>query len=287
MKVNTANWPDICSVVIDSSRMIIRLRPSSAHVLSSTGVPISPPRQPPCQQQRAETPDHADAAIHRAPAIAAGDEGDQRQADRSGERPAEKDVGNGAAALFRRHHQVGGAGGLRRVERTDRQHDQADDEQRCIIRRKRRCQVGEREHRERGGQQGAAFDPAGQPAVNGEPMHSTTAPKVISNAAPLIVTSRPDDNSPSIPAGASTEHAGDDVSEHQGGGRETDVRCGHFSCKCIYTRPLPKERARRIFRRRSPALAAAPVDLPELPDCAARIPCYTAAFPLTCARSQE
>jgi hypothetical protein len=25
----------------------------------------------------------------------------------------------------------------------------------------------------------------------------------------------------------------------------------------------------------------------EMPDCVARIPCYTAAFPLTCARSQE
>ena len=43
MKVNTTNCPDICNVVIDSSRTIIRFRPTSAHVLSSTGEPTNPP----------------------------------------------------------------------------------------------------------------------------------------------------------------------------------------------------------------------------------------------------
>ena len=36
-------------------------------------------------------------------------------------------------------------------------------------------------------------------------MHSTTAPKVTSSAALLMLTPRPDDNSLSIPAGAKIE----------------------------------------------------------------------------------
>ena len=43
MKVNTTNWPDICSVVINSSSTIMRLRPTSVQVLRSTGAPINPP----------------------------------------------------------------------------------------------------------------------------------------------------------------------------------------------------------------------------------------------------
>ena len=42
-------------------------------------------------------------------------------------------------------------------------------------------------------------------AVSGEPMHSTTAPKVISSPAVRMLTSRLSDNSLSIPAGARTE----------------------------------------------------------------------------------
>ncbi len=42
-------------------------------------------------------------------------------------------------------------------------------------------------------------------AVSGEPMHSITAPKVISNPASRMLTSRPDESSLSMPAGASTE----------------------------------------------------------------------------------
>ena len=42
-------------------------------------------------------------------------------------------------------------------------------------------------------------------AVIGEPMQSMIAPKVISSPAVPIVTSRPEDSSPSMPAGASTE----------------------------------------------------------------------------------
>jgi len=43
MKVNTTNWPDICKVVIASSRSTIPLRASSAQVLRSTGAPDRPP----------------------------------------------------------------------------------------------------------------------------------------------------------------------------------------------------------------------------------------------------
>jgi len=42
-------------------------------------------------------------------------------------------------------------------------------------------------------------------AVSGEPIHSMIAPKVISSPASRIVTPRPEDSSPNIPAGASTE----------------------------------------------------------------------------------
>jgi hypothetical protein len=42
-------------------------------------------------------------------------------------------------------------------------------------------------------------------AVTGEPTHSTIAPKVIRSPAVRIETSRPEESSPSMPAGASTE----------------------------------------------------------------------------------
>src|SRR3954464_16024616 len=42
-------------------------------------------------------------------------------------------------------------------------------------------------------------------AVSGEPMHSITPPKVISRPASRMLTPRLADNSPSMPAGASTE----------------------------------------------------------------------------------
>ena len=42
-------------------------------------------------------------------------------------------------------------------------------------------------------------------AVTGEPIHSTIAPKVINSPAVRMLTSSPEDNSPSMPAGASTE----------------------------------------------------------------------------------
>ncbi len=42
-------------------------------------------------------------------------------------------------------------------------------------------------------------------AVSGDPMHSTIAPKVINNPASRMLTSRPDESSLSMPAGASTE----------------------------------------------------------------------------------
>jgi hypothetical protein len=48
---------------------------------------------------------------------------------------------------------------------------------------------------------------ASSQAVAGEPMQSTTAPKVIRRPAVLIVTSSPDDSSPSIPTGARTQQA--------------------------------------------------------------------------------
>jgi hypothetical protein len=41
--------------------------------------------------------------------------------------------------------------------------------------------------------------------VTGEPMQSTIAPKVIKSPAVLMLTPSPEDSSPSIPAGASTE----------------------------------------------------------------------------------
>ena len=163
MKVNTTNWPDICNVVINSSRTISRLRPTSAHVLRSTGAPISPPGRRHASNRATDAADHADAAIGRAPAMAARDQGDQRQADRRGQRPSEKDIGDGAAALFRRHDQGGGAGGLRRIERADRQHDQANGEQARIVGRERRGGIAEREDRQRRREQRAALDPAGQP----------------------------------------------------------------------------------------------------------------------------
>ena len=56
-----------------------------------------------------------------------------------------------------------GAGRLRRVERADREHDQANDEQAGEVGRECRCPVGECHHRERAGEQRAALDPAGQP----------------------------------------------------------------------------------------------------------------------------
>jgi hypothetical protein len=40
--VNTANWPDINSVVINNSTMIARLRASSLQVFRSTLAPIKP-----------------------------------------------------------------------------------------------------------------------------------------------------------------------------------------------------------------------------------------------------
>ena len=42
-------------------------------------------------------------------------------------------------------------------------------------------------------------------AVTGEPMQSMIAPNVISSPAVRMLISRPEDNSPSMPAGASTE----------------------------------------------------------------------------------
>ena len=163
MKVNTTNWPDICSVVIDSSSTIIRLRPTSVHVLRSTGAPIKPPGRRHASNRKLTQPIGADAAIGRAPAIAAGDEGDQRQADRRRQRPAEKDIGDGAAALLRRHDQPGGSRRLRRIERADRQHDQPNDQKAGIIGREGGGGIGECEHRQRHREQGAALDPAGQP----------------------------------------------------------------------------------------------------------------------------
>ena len=52
---------------------------------------------------------------------------------------------------------------LRRIERADREHDEADGQQARIIRRKSGGEIGEREHRERRCEQGPALDPAGQP----------------------------------------------------------------------------------------------------------------------------
>ena len=72
-------------------------------------------RQAPRQQQKTESADRADAAIHRAPAVTAGDEGDQRQTDRRGQRPAEKYIGDGAAALLDGYNESRGARGLRRI----------------------------------------------------------------------------------------------------------------------------------------------------------------------------
>ncbi len=43
MNVKTTNWPDICNVVISRRRAIVRLRPTSAQVLRSTGAPTNPP----------------------------------------------------------------------------------------------------------------------------------------------------------------------------------------------------------------------------------------------------
>ena len=120
-------------------------------------------RQAPRQKKETETADQTDAAVSRAPTIATGDECDQRQADRGGERPSEKDIGNGAAALLRRLNESAGAGRLRCIKRADRQHDQTNNQQADVIGRKRRGDIGEREHGKRRGEQGVALDPAGQP----------------------------------------------------------------------------------------------------------------------------
>ena len=100
---------------------------------------------------------------------------------------------------------AGGSRRLRRIERADRQHHQPNDQEARVIGREGGGEIGERQHRERDREQGAALDPAVSHAVTGEPIQSTIAPKVINSPAVRMLTSSPEDSSPSMPAGASTE----------------------------------------------------------------------------------
>ena len=92
-----------------------------------------------------------------------GEEGDERKAGGERERPAEEHEGNRARPLLRRHDQRDRARGLRRVDGGDRDHDQAQRQQRAVVRRKGGGGMSDRDHRDGGGQQRAPLDPARRP----------------------------------------------------------------------------------------------------------------------------
>jgi len=92
-----------------------------------------------------------------------GEEGDERKAGGERERPAEEHEGNRARPLFRWHDQRDRARGLRRVDGGDRDHDQAQRQQRAVVRRKGGGGMSDRDHRDGGGQQRAPLDPARRP----------------------------------------------------------------------------------------------------------------------------
>ena len=92
-----------------------------------------------------------------------GEEGDERKAGGERERPAEEHEGNRARPLLRRHDQRDRARGLRRVDGGDRDHDQAQRQQRSVVRRKGGGGMSDRDHRDGGGQQRAPLDPARRP----------------------------------------------------------------------------------------------------------------------------
>ena len=76
---------------------------------------------------------------------------------------SEKNVGDGAGALFRRRDQRRGARRLRRVKRGDRQHEEADGEQAHIAGHKGGGEIGASHHRKRRRRQPPPLDAAGQP----------------------------------------------------------------------------------------------------------------------------
>ena len=122
-----------------------------------------------------------------------------------------------------------GACRLRRVEHADRQHDQADDEQAGIIRRERRRGIGECQHGERRREQGAAFDPAGQPRRQrrADAQHDRAKGDQQTRTSNTHVEA--DRQFAQHPRRRQYGTAGDDISEHQCGGSEAalDVEIFH------------------------------------------------------------
>jgi hypothetical protein len=112
------------------------------------------------------------------------------------------------------------------VERADRQHDQANNQQARIIGREGGGGVGKRKHSERCRQQGAALDPAGQPRRHrrADAEHHRAEGDQQAGGA---------DGDAEI-AGQFDQHAGrrqhraagHDVAEHQRGRRETPRGAG-------------------------------------------------------------
>ena len=102
-------------------------------------------------------------------------------------------------------------------------------------------------------------------AVSGEPMHSTIAPKVISRPASRIVTPRPDRQFAQHARRRQHRAAGDDISEHQGGGSEAAMnvavgrRIFHANA-CIPDRRERKGRDTDYFRDRSLAAMSWPFE---------------------------
>ncbi|MHC2577621.1 hypothetical protein ACVI1J_000664 [Bradyrhizobium diazoefficiens] len=178
-------------------------------------------RQAQQQQQEADAAERADPAIGRSPAVAAGHEGDQRQADGGRQRPAEKDIGNRAAAPLRRHDQRRRAGRLRRIERADREHHQADDEEARIVGRERRGEIAEGEHRQRGRKQRPPFDAAREPGRQRRADAQRDRAEGDQEPGRVDADAEPRRQFRQHPRRRQHRTAGDEIAEHEGGWRET------------------------------------------------------------------
>ncbi len=232
-----------------------------------------PARNPPHQQHETDATHYADAAIDLAPAEAAGDERHQRQTDRSGEGPAEKDVSDAAAPLLRRHQHADHACRLRSIRCRSDAHHQADSEQHRIVGRKGRSEIAHGHDRDDADQHVPSLDPAGQPRHQrrADAQHHCAE----GDQKPRLA------DRDTQPRRQLAEHrrrpqqadAGDEIADHECGGRVRAGDCqdiASYGCNCMQVKP-----ASQACKSGQPDWC-----------CNARIGCYTAR-PLTCARVQE
>src|SRR5450759_1112110 len=114
-------------------------------------------------------------------------------------------------------------------------------------------------------------------------MHSITAPKVISNPASRTLTSRPDDSSISMPAGASTEQPVTIFPSIKAvGAKRRCARCGLSMQMHVGQSDAEEKGSPDYFAR-----AASTADFPGYAGLRAANPLLYRCFPLTCARTQE